>query len=367
MITPPIQRTKLYENFSSSSERPYINRDSQLDILKGIGILLVVFAHICRGNVTRYIYLFHMPLFFFLSGAALNYSKEISFNFGKRFKQVIMPYLTFSILCFLYWVLIEIRLRPVHDGDLFTGLVSTLEFRWQQFINIFVAFSFDNAFLYNIVLWFLPCLFVAMILYVAIRKYMRNYAYVGIAIVTILGVLMAKTYLPLCTEIAFVVIPFIYLGESFYKKTQISSPIMGGVFLLSSISLIMFFNPHVDMRTHSYGSWWLFYAVAILLIFSLCTFSRYIVGRDLGILEWLGRNSLAIMCIHEPIKRILLVGVSKLTGMETFVLRESITISLGITFLLILLLIPVIIGINKYSPWMVGKNIRQRTIITQIC
>ena len=331
-------------------------RDSQLDILKGIGILLVVFAHICRGDVTRYIYLFHMPLFFFLSGAALNYSKEISFNFGKRFKQVIMPYLTFSILCFLYWVLIEIRLRPVHDGDLFTGLVSTLDFRWQQFINIFVAFSFDNAFLYNIVLWFLPCLFVAMILYVAIRKYMRSYAYVGIAIVAAFGLFLEKIHLPACTEIAFVTIPFIYFGESFYKKAQISSPIMGGVFLLLSISLIMFFNPHVDMRTHSYGSWWLFYAVAILLIFSLCTFSRYLVGRDWGILEWLGRNSLAIMCIHEPIKRILLVGVSKLTGIEVVLLRESEFLSLGITFLLILLLIPIVVGINKCIPWTVGKK-----------
>ena len=332
------------------------NRDSQLDILKGIGILLVVFAHICRGDATRYIYLFHMPLFFFLSGAALNYSKEISFNFGKRFKQVMIPYITFSILCFLYWLLIEIRFRPLQSEDLFTGLFGTLDFRWQQFINIFVAFSFDNAFLYNIVLWFLPCLFVAMILYVAIRKYMRSYAYVGIAIVAALGLFLEKIHLPACTEIAFVTIPFIYFGESFYKKAQISSPIMGGVFLLLSISLIMFFNPHVDMRTHSYGSWWLFYAVAILLIFSLCTFSRCLVGRDWGILEWLGRNSLAIMCIHEPIKRILLVGMSKLTGMDSFVLRESITISLGVTFLLILLLVPVIIGIYKYSPWVVGKK-----------
>lgn len=49
-----------------------MQRDSQLDILKGIGILLVVFAHTCKGDASGYVYLFHMPLFFFLSGAALS-------------------------------------------------------------------------------------------------------------------------------------------------------------------------------------------------------------------------------------------------------------------------------------------------------
>lgn len=63
----------------------YMNRDSQLDILKGIGILLVVFAHVCHSD---FIYLFHMPLFFFLSGAALNYSKNNDLNWGKRFVSI---------------------------------------------------------------------------------------------------------------------------------------------------------------------------------------------------------------------------------------------------------------------------------------
>ena len=39
-------------------------RAGYLDIAKGIGILLVVWAH-ARGPFSTYIYQFHMPLFFF--------------------------------------------------------------------------------------------------------------------------------------------------------------------------------------------------------------------------------------------------------------------------------------------------------------
>jgi len=46
------------------------DRDILLDVLKGLGIFLVVFAHTCKADVGQksVIYLFHMPLFFVLSG-----------------------------------------------------------------------------------------------------------------------------------------------------------------------------------------------------------------------------------------------------------------------------------------------------------
>ena len=51
-------------------------RSSEFDILKGIGILLVIIGHVCDylmigggwANWHRIIYSFHMPLFFFVSG-----------------------------------------------------------------------------------------------------------------------------------------------------------------------------------------------------------------------------------------------------------------------------------------------------------
>jgi fucose 4-O-acetylase-like acetyltransferase len=51
-------------------------RDSLLDLMKGVGILLVMFAHIYKGQLTYFIYLFHMPLFFIITGCTLAYSKN---------------------------------------------------------------------------------------------------------------------------------------------------------------------------------------------------------------------------------------------------------------------------------------------------
>ena len=46
-----------------------------IDYSKGLGILFVVFGHVyCASNiVTNWIYSFHMPLFFIISGFLLNF------------------------------------------------------------------------------------------------------------------------------------------------------------------------------------------------------------------------------------------------------------------------------------------------------
>jgi fucose 4-O-acetylase-like acetyltransferase len=39
-----------------------------IDVIKGIGIVFVVAGHTYIGEVKDFIFLFHMPLFFFISG-----------------------------------------------------------------------------------------------------------------------------------------------------------------------------------------------------------------------------------------------------------------------------------------------------------
>ena len=125
-------------------------RDILLDMMKGVGILLVVFAHTHHGIANSVVYLFHMPLFLMLSGAALVYASR--FSLKKKFKGLIVPYLTFSILSFLYWAFVEARFRPLHAEPIFTGWLGTLDIKIQQFINIFTAIGVGNAFNYNVVL-----------------------------------------------------------------------------------------------------------------------------------------------------------------------------------------------------------------------
>lgn len=271
----------------------------------------------------------------------------------KRFRRMMIPYFIFSFSSFLYWCFLELKFRPIHDSNILPGTLSTLDWRIQQFLNIFIAFSQKDAFLYNVVLWFLPCLFVSTIVYISIQKILTRYAVLGVIGLAMIPFIFPHIMLPWCAELALIALPFIYLGRLLYINIQhvAVAVAVGGIL---GLSLYYIFKPHVDMRTHEIGEWWLFYSVALTLISTLIIFSKYLVGRDYNILQWLGRNSLAIMCMHEPIKRIMLVVLSKCSGLEVSTIRESIIMSIVITVSVVAILIPIIMAINKYIPYVVG-------------
>lgn len=53
-----------------------MKRDNVIDVAKGIGIVLVVFAHInFTEPIQFFIYSFHMPLFFIISGVLFTKEK----------------------------------------------------------------------------------------------------------------------------------------------------------------------------------------------------------------------------------------------------------------------------------------------------
>lgn len=80
------------------------DRKQWMDYARGIGIILVMIGHLPNLNyhITRYIFSFHMPLFFVISGYVSNNFREkreinkLMFSFGKYY--IIMQ--TFYYLIF---------------------------------------------------------------------------------------------------------------------------------------------------------------------------------------------------------------------------------------------------------------------------
>lgn len=206
------------------------NRDILLDSLKGLGILLVVFAHTYLGEIRSIIYLFHVPLFFYLSGAALNYSKACGNMFKLRVRSLLCPYLVFSLLSFFYWICVESHFRPAPSMPVFEGFLGTLDFRLQQFLNIFIAVASLDAMFYNIALWFLPCLFVTLIFFNLLERWMKQYVCVGVLLCPIAYFLLSDMiqYLPFASEISLVAIVFVYLGKISYLRLKTLQSVGGG-------------------------------------------------------------------------------------------------------------------------------------------
>lgn len=87
-------------------------RDKTIDIAKGIGIIVVVWGHIGQDFILKNeIFLFHMPLFFLLSGYFFK-DKGLTFIdvFKKRIQSYIIPYFVFFIIILLCFILLYVSI-----------------------------------------------------------------------------------------------------------------------------------------------------------------------------------------------------------------------------------------------------------------
>ena len=141
------------------------NRVDWVDYAKGIGIVLVVFGHVWRGMagdgmfdwpfavpfVDQWVYAFHMPLFFFLSGLFAGGSVKHSPQtfLVKRLKGVAYPYFV--------WILIVGGIRSlVYDGP--DTFIDFLVNYWKVLYDPYDIF------------WFLYALFLISVVFYLLRR-----------------------------------------------------------------------------------------------------------------------------------------------------------------------------------------------------
>jgi fucose 4-O-acetylase-like acetyltransferase len=96
------------KKLSNQSKAIIENRDKQIDALKGYAIVLVVSGHIIAFSdtnaqlflISKFIYSFHMPLFFFVSGYVVfgRIRPNLIVWVGKKFYQLAIPYIIFTII-----------------------------------------------------------------------------------------------------------------------------------------------------------------------------------------------------------------------------------------------------------------------------
>ena len=132
-------------------------RINWIDVSKAIGIYLIYLGH-CNTNAGAaysFVFKFHVPLFFFLSGCSENFNKEekIINNIKKNFVTILFPALIFALLSLVLNVLFnnlglhEVRLSL---DEIKRGIIR----------NTFIAQP----------LWFFSCLFVIKCLFSVIKK-----------------------------------------------------------------------------------------------------------------------------------------------------------------------------------------------------
>lgn len=72
------------------------NRIEEVDISKGIGMVLVITGHLCvSASLRNFIYSFHMPLFFILSGIVYNIARTRARK-AIQIKKILTKYIEWS-------------------------------------------------------------------------------------------------------------------------------------------------------------------------------------------------------------------------------------------------------------------------------
>lgn len=78
-------------------------KDNSITIAKAFGIIMMVIGHCGVPHVTKYIYMFHMPLFFLLSGYCFKEAHLLDFRHfaWKRIKGLYFPFVKYGLLFLL--------------------------------------------------------------------------------------------------------------------------------------------------------------------------------------------------------------------------------------------------------------------------
>lgn len=149
-------------------------RNKQIDVMRGVGILLMVYGHCCRANSG--IALFHMPLFFIISGYCFNDDncesiRKIGFYFKRKVESLWVPYFLYTslfLLCTNIFIKIGIY---TNSPSLLTINNSSIDkihhyFGIKEYAKMFaMEFMFQTETQLGGALWFLQRLFFSSILF----------------------------------------------------------------------------------------------------------------------------------------------------------------------------------------------------------
>lgn len=268
-------------------------RNKIIDIAKGIGIITVVWAHMQQScPIRNEIYIFHMPLFFILSGY---FFKDTDIKFidllKKRIQSYIIPYIIFIFIgLFIFVCLYKItgRSDKIH---IYPGI-------------IIHPYGVVGA------LWFLISLFEVHIGYYMINKVIKKeiWKFACCLSLFLVGYILYKTkiHLPLYIDTSFSMIIFFHIGYYLNKHPFWKLPI-SKLWLVISISLLFYSigivqDIRIDMKTNILNSDSLIALTAITGACFLIIYLSYIInryGKHVSYLFcYLGENSLLIFALH---------------------------------------------------------------------
>lgn len=269
-------------------------RNETIDIMKGIGIIAVIIGHM--GNVPympyrNFIFSFHMPLFFILSGYFFKPNTDFKGKWRKDFSRLVIPYIFTASILLVFNILQAFVGEDKNTGVIIGGIIAALYGSGS---------GHASPILGNVqpigAIWFLLALFWCRVVYnvIACRT---KYKYIVAGVIAIMATLMDRYVI----NLPFAVLPglsammFFLIGDWLrdHKVSKIVIAVCMVCWVISIVySRIWMVQCHYEL-----------YPIDILGACGGTAFiywvSKYCAKTKLNaIFAWLGINSLVILCFH---------------------------------------------------------------------
>lgn len=267
-----------------------------------------------QADVKSMAYLLCLPAFFFVSGLFASPDGDVIAAL-RRSARLLWPYLIFGVLSWGAWLVIGRR----YGSD--AGEVIAW---WKPLWGMVVGRS--ECLIQNAPLWFLPCLMVVECLFYLVMRCPKKWIWPATLMVSIAGFCIGQVldwHLPWSIDTAMTILPLYVLGYTTRRwweewttwNTVPQSMLMWGAALMGVVA-VWYFNPGIKLSEGQYGNPLLFYAGEWFVV-------RFWYLTALGIgrvpylsrmMQWLGRQTLWILCLHLPLfgaikGALLMVGV----------------------------------------------------------
>ena len=286
------------------------NRRGYLDIAKAIGLMIVLINHIelSLGGVNRYLGAFYVSEFFLLAGITFRMKEtETTREFIiKKAKRLLVPYVGYSIFYLLWYGVRTVASGSFMGIDFLKKLIGCIYAR-----NYLFPEKENPVYLMEIMnapMWFLPALFLSLVLYYLLSKYLGKKKVYGVAASFVLAVLLhyfVPVLLPWSIDTVLAMLPLLYLGEwlgrgeymEIAKKKWWLVPVILMVFILS-----VYWNGAGNISIGDYGKSMVIFQVSSCTGTILCILVAYLLEKYLHFLGKplmiIGMSTLDILCLH---------------------------------------------------------------------
>ena len=300
------------ENKLSVQKKIGSGRNDSISIAKGIGIILMVIGHTRMGFIHYFIYYFHMPLFFLISGyffKEIYLYNKIEF-FKKRINGTYKPFVKWGFL-FLIFHNVFYKLNIYSSVYGFENCVSSFYSIKEYIFNGLGVLKMSHTEQLIGTYWFLHDLFfsslISLILCFTLSKFrffdfeIKIIFLIIICLITSIIFCTRNIFLPLGINARLFLVNAFYLSGYIYNRFENRIVYSFRGFLLSFVSLILitvYLKP-ISMSTLNGNNIILYFLIAFVGIYFVFNLSyRLELFKYKNIIIYIGENTLYILTFH---------------------------------------------------------------------